>query len=52
MGEYYIDSLTVKIEDVYAESDSSTPIVFILSKGADPSSEIKKFGELKNFIMY
>lgn len=52
MGEYYIENLQVRIEDVYDESDSQTPIVFILSKGADPSSEIKKFGESKDFKMY
>jgi dynein heavy chain len=42
LGGYFIGSLEVKMEDVFAESDCYTPIIFILSQGADPRSGIEK----------
>lgn len=42
MGEYYVESLEVKMVDVYAESDCQTPIIFVLSRGADPKSLINR----------
>lgn len=42
LGSYFIGSLEVKMEDVFAESDCYTPIIFILSQGADPRSGIEK----------
>ena len=38
LGEIYTENHNIKIDDVYRESDNRTPIIFILSKGADPSS--------------
>ena len=52
IGNYYVDSIETKIEDIYNDSDRQTPIVFILSKGADPSSIIKRFGKDKGFHIY
>lgn len=52
MGQYYKENVSVKLEDVYLESDKQTPIIFILSKGADPTADIKKLGEEKQFLMY
>lgn len=52
IGSFYIDNIESRIEDIYEDSDRQTPIVFILSKGADPSSIIKRFGKDKGFHMY
>ncbi len=41
LGDIYTENQAIKIDDVYRESDNRTPIIFILSKGADPSSQIK-----------
>lgn len=52
IGRFYVDTIESRIEDIYEDSDRQTPIVFILSKGADPSSIIKRFGKDKGFHMY
>lgn len=51
MGPYYVGSLNVRMEDVFLDADRQTPIIFVLSQGADPTSIIKKLGESKGFIM-
>jgi len=51
MGSYYVGSLAYKMEEVFNDADSQTPIIFVLSKGADPTSIIKKLGEDKGFVM-
>ena len=51
MGEYYVGSLTYKMEDVFDDADSQTPLIFVLTMGADPTSIIKKLGDDKGFIM-
>ena len=38
MGNYFIENIQFKINDIYDESDNQTPIIFILSKGADPTT--------------
>lgn len=40
MSEYYVKPPPVKFESIYAQSREKTPIVFILSPGADPSEQI------------
>jgi dynein heavy chain len=39
-NDYYIKSPLVSFEKVYAQSTCKTPIVFILSPGADPFSDV------------
>lgn len=36
MGEYYVKSPLIQYDKIYAQSTEKTPIVFILSPGADP----------------
>ena len=43
LGELFIDTTPSRLEEVYQESDWKTPIIFILSKGADPTNEFLSF---------
>ena len=43
LGELFIDTSPSRLEEVYQESDWKTPIIFILSKGADPTNEFLIF---------
>ena len=45
LGEEFDDISPSKIEDIYLDSDSTTPIIFILSEGVDPSQGLMKFCE-------
>lgn len=38
MGKFFIESPSVTMEVVYADTDYKTPLIFILSTGADPTS--------------
>ena len=42
MDPYYVGSPEVRMDEVFAESDCKTPIIFVLSQGADPRSAIEK----------
>lgn len=41
-SDHYIQSMAPPIEKIYAQTTEKTPIVFILSPGADPQSDIQK----------
>jgi dynein axonemal heavy chain len=45
LGRKYVEPTRVKLEDVYRDSDYKTPIVFVLSAGADPSSMLLRFAK-------
>eukprot|EP00003_Mantamonas_plastica_P006673 TRINITY_DN1548_c0_g5_i2.p1 TRINITY_DN1548_c0_g5~~TRINITY_DN1548_c0_g5_i2.p1 ORF type:complete len:3052 (-),score=1213.08 TRINITY_DN1548_c0_g5_i2:66-8516(-) len=45
LGEQYINPITPSIEDIYNQSTALSPITFVLSPGADPTSDIFKHGE-------
>ena len=45
LGKFYIENSAGSIEDVYQDSKKSTPIIFILSQGADPTLMLFKFAE-------
>ena len=42
---FYTKALGATVESVYNESDYKTPIIFILSQGADPTGAILKFAQ-------
>jgi len=50
LGEYFTKSPSKFMENVFDDTDPLTPIVFILSTGADPTDEITAFA--KNRKMY
>mgnify|MGYP000858251579 CR=1 FL=1 len=42
MSDYYVKSPPLSFEKIYSSSTNKTPIVFILSPGADPFSDVQK----------
>ena len=49
MGEQFVTPPVVNLENVYDQSTPYSPIVFILSPGADPAGELGKLAELKGY---
>lgn len=49
MGKFYVESPTASMDVVYADTDVKTPLIFVLSAGADPTSSLTKFAKEKNF---
>lgn len=43
LGNFYEQIQTVSLEKVFVGSDHKTPIIFILSQGADPTNSILRF---------
>lgn len=43
--DYYVKSPPISFEKIYQSSTNKTPIVFILSPGADPFSDVQKLVE-------
>lgn len=52
IGSFFITNTSNSIEQVWKESDCLTPIIYVLSQGADPSAFIKSFGEEQGFKLY
>lgn len=50
LGERYVQPPTVDFKNIYAQSTENSPIVFILSPGADPSFEVFRLGECLNHL--
>jgi dynein heavy chain len=48
LGKYFIESPPMKLEEVLADSTPSTPIIFVLSPGADPIAYLIALAEKKN----
>ena len=49
MGEKYVTPPIVSFENIYEQSSPLTPIVFILSPGSDPASDLTKLAERSGF---
>merc|ERR1719440_1856415 len=49
LNEYYVQPPSLVYEKVFQQSNEKMPIVFILSPGADPLSDVAKMGEEKGF---
>ena len=47
MGEKYIQPLTVTMDQVYLSSDNKTPIILMLTPGADPTQTLKDLARQK-----
>ena len=50
MGDRYVQPPTLDYERVFKQSNADTPVIFVLSPGADPQSSIEKLADEKNFI--
>ena len=49
MGEEFITPPSVGLDDIYDQSTSTMPVVFVLSPGSDPTSELIKLAERRKF---
>lgn len=47
MDQKYIEPPSFNLEDSYNDSNCCTPLIFILSPGSDPMSNLIKFSEDK-----
>ena len=47
--EYYVQPPTIQYDKIFSQSNEKSPIVFILSPGADPLSDVQKLGETLGF---
>ncbi len=50
MGREFVESQQIDMDVIYADSDPITPIIFILSAGADPSSLLTRLAKKKGFL--
>lgn len=48
IGEKYVKPPTFELGNIYLESRSTTPLLFVLSAGSDPLKALLKFAETKN----
>uniref|UniRef100_A0A4W5NCU9 Dynein axonemal heavy chain 10 n=1 Tax=Hucho hucho TaxID=62062 RepID=A0A4W5NCU9_9TELE len=49
MGEKYVQPPVISFEAIYEQSTPNSPIVFILSPGSDPASDLMKLAERSGF---
>ncbi len=50
LGKFFLEPPETKIESIFVDSDVKTPMIFVLSTGADPSELILKFAEEKEML--
>lgn len=50
MGDEFVQPPVLDYSRILAQSSSKMPMVFILSPGADPQSDIQKLGEQRGFV--
>lgn len=48
MGTFFDEPKTPELDDIFAVSDCNTPIIFILSVGADPTDSLLKYSQEKS----
>ena len=49
LGQYYIENAAVSMQEIYDDADKITPVIYVLSQGADPTSFLMKFAKEKEF---
>ena len=47
MGQFFDEIKTTTLDEIYSTSSYKTPMIFILSTGADPTSSLLKFSNEK-----
>jgi len=43
MGAFYAEAPVARMDALFADSSKTTPIIFILSQGADPTDQLIQF---------
>lgn len=49
IGQFFVESPTATMDVIYNDTDVKTPLIFVLSAGADPTSALIKFAKERNF---
>ena len=49
LGVFYVSAMTITMENIYADTDAITPLIFILSTGADPTDMLMNFAKERGF---
>lgn len=49
MGKFFVESQTQTMDIVFTDTNYKTPMIFILSTGADPTATLLKFAEKMNY---
>jgi len=49
MGKFFVESPTSTMDIIYLDTDVKTPLIFVLSAGADPTSALIKFAKERNY---
>jgi len=49
MSDFYVQPPPLVYDKIYAQSNERSPIVFVLSPGADPQSDVQKLGDSMGF---
>lgn len=49
LGQKFIEPQTTDLSDVFKESSTTTPLVFVLSTGTDPAGSLYSFAETLKF---
>lgn len=50
MGKFYVESPSVSMDAIYDDINTYTPLIFVLSAGADPTSQLIKFATERGFL--
>ena len=45
LGSQFVGSIPLQLDEVFKDTSNTTPIIFILSTGADPTGILQRFGE-------
>jgi dynein heavy chain len=45
----FVDTKRVVLEEVYRDTDNKTPVIFVLSQGADPTAMLLRFAKDRNY---
>lgn len=49
MGKFYVESPSVSMDVIYPQLAVQTPLIFVLTQGADPTSILLKFASERNY---
>lgn len=50
MGDFFVQPPIISIDGVFDQSTTTTPVVFILSPGADPAGDLTKLADRSGTI--
>ena len=50
LSEYFMQSPAVNMDTLYSDSEARTPVIFVLSQGADPTNALLKYARDKGYF--